>query len=89
MSFEIKQAPRLLLMGDFDDLRALSDELGVPEHTYAYGNPMELADLLCDRGDYDGWHIREGDGSGSDTAICQPAQFLRLVGVERVRAGLP
>lgn len=77
MEFEVEKTPRLVKLYDFRELDDLARWLGADEWG---GDPRDLAPLVCDAG-FDGWHIVNGEGGGSDTVFCKPDEFLALIEV--------
>jgi len=79
----VKRIPRLVLIDsreDMDDLvRRLDDGMGDLE----FAGPTDLAEATCDAG-WTGWHIPWNYPDGSDTMICEPTEWLELIGRESV-----
>lgn len=89
MVFEVRRAPSLAVAQSDREWVAfqewVNERTGLDE---PINDPFEFAEWICNnRGSLamiDGWHIPTNYPEGSDTLICEPEQFLKLVTVEPV-----
>lgn len=88
LTFEVvREIPAIALVASEADMNRLRREVDPEEEAVT---PIELAELVC--GEYNGWHIPNNYPSGSDTMLCEPGRWLKLVhaevcGSERSRKG--
>ena len=84
MTFEVVERQKLVFIKDD---QAWQDMLGWIEERFGEEvlDTGEIADTLCRVG-FDGWHIVDNYSPGSDTMLCHPERFLRLVEVDPVAA---
>ena len=76
--FEVmREIPALALVTDEASMNQLRNEVDPDGETVT---PTELAERVCD--EYNGWHIPNNYPSGSDTMLCKPGRWLRLVRIE-------
>ena len=78
LTFEVvREIPAIALVTSEADMNRLRREVDPEEETIT---PIELAELVC--GEYNGWHIPNNYPSGSDTMLCEPGRWLKLVHAE-------
>lgn len=94
LTFRVREAPRLALIGSDEDLRHLAtwamQTTGLYVYVDAYDEgedqgyrelaPEGLLEAVC-RAGLDGWHIPDNyrDPKGSDTMLCDPERFLEYI----------
>lgn len=78
LTFEVvREIPAIALVANEADMDRLRREVDPEEEAVT---PIELAELVC--GEYNGWHIPNNYPTGSDTMLCEPGRWLKLVRVE-------